>query len=101
MLLVAKWSNCSPKMNPNLKKYCSTVSLVATAQLGRIDPALNDTNFWFVPALCFAILFLWDVNTKDKVDRKREFFGTDYGYTIIYSIAIAMFISGIVLSYTK
>jgi len=79
-------------MHHGLKRYCSTASLAATAQLGFLYPALKDTNFWFIPGTFFIYLFCWDIFTKDDLDRKRYFFGTDYGYAMIYLILISMLI---------
>jgi len=84
-------------MRHNLKKYCSTVSLFGASQLIRLYEAAGETYLWIIPSLCFGILLVWDVESKE--DRRGVFYGTDWGCLTIYAISITMVVSGIVINF--
>ncbi len=88
-------------MNQFLRRYCSSASLLAAAQFGRLDTAAKDTYLWLIPTLCVGILFAWDLITKEKADARRKVFGTYYGYAIVCSIAFVMILLGIAVDFVK
>ena len=55
--------------------------------------------FGLFPHSALQFFLYGTLTPKDKTGRKRVFFGTDYGYAMVYAIAIAMLVSGIALSF--